>query len=138
MAHTRPGSQADFTVWRGGDQQHIRVKVEKLEEQDARSAREKPAREEAEGTRLGLVVRPLTPEEKQSVDTEGNVVVADVQGSAERAGIQPGDIILAVNDRAVKNVQDLRAAASRLRPGDAAALLVERAGTQLFVPVRAG
>ncbi|HET6194485.1 MAG TPA: PDZ domain-containing protein, partial [Acetobacteraceae bacterium] len=98
----------------------------------------KPARDEAEGTKLGLVVRPLTPEEKQGADTEGSVVVADVQGSAERAGIQPGDIILAVNDQAVKNVQDLRTAASHLRPGDAAALLVERGGTQIFVPVRAG
>src|SRR4029079_13693572 len=114
VARTKPGSQADFTVWRGGNQQDIRVNVEKLGEEDTRNTREKPARDEAEGTRLGLVVRPLTPEEKQSVETEGNVVVADVQGSAERAGIQPGDIILAVNDRAVNNVQDLRTAASRL------------------------
>ena len=90
------------------------------------------------GTRLGLVVRPLTPEEKESAGTEGNVVVADVQGAAARAGIQPGDIILAVNERTVKNVRDLRDVASKLKSGQSAALLVERAGAQVFVPVRAG
>jgi len=138
VAHAKPGTDTEFSVWRGGSEKDITVKVAKLEEQDARNAGGKPARDEAEGTKLGLVVRPLTPEEKQGADTEGSVVVADVQGSAERAGIQPGDIILAVNDQAVKNVQDLRTAASHLRPGDAAALLVERGGTQIFVPVRAG
>jgi hypothetical protein len=35
-------------------------------------------------------------------------------------------------------VQDLRAAASKLNKGDPAALLVERGGNRLFVPVRAG
>ena len=65
-------------------------------------------------------------------------MVADVQGSAARAGIQPGDIILAVNDRSVKNIKDLRDEAAKLKRGDSAALLVERAGTQIFVPVRAG
>ena len=98
----------------------------------------KPDAGEAEDKRLGLVVRPLTPEEKESAGTVGNVVVADVEGSAARAGIQPGDIILAVNDRSVKSVQDLRAVANKLRSGQSAALLVERAGTQVFVPVRAG
>jgi serine protease Do len=64
------------------------------------------------------------------------VVVQDVQGSAARAGLQPGDIILAVNDRSVRSVQDLRTAAGQLKSGDAAALLVERDGNQIFVPVR--
>jgi serine protease Do len=134
----KPGNEARLTVWRGGKPRDLTVKVAQLEEPGVKSARAGAESSEAEGAKLGLVVRPLTPQEKNSVDTEGNVVVADVQGSAARAGIQPGDIILAVNERSVKDVGDLRAEAAKLKRGDSAALLVERGGTQIFVPVRAG
>ena len=138
IAATKPGDETELTVWRGGKTRNLTVKVAQLEEPDDKKVKASAVGKDAEGAKLGLVVRPLTPQEKNSVDTEGNIVVADVQGSAARAGIQPGDIILAVNDRSVKNVGDLRAAAAKLKRGDSAALLVERAGTQIFVPVRAG
>jgi serine protease Do len=138
VAEIAPGRAAALTVWRAGKQRELSVRVEKLEEPEMENASARPARKEAEGAKLGLVVRPLTPREKESVATEGDLVVADVQGSAARAGIQPGDIILAVNAHSVRSVQDLRTEAAKLRAGDAAALLVERGGTQIFVPVRAG
>jgi serine protease Do len=139
IAKTQPGKDAKLTVWRGGKQKQLTVRVDKLEDPGIENAGKALSQnQEAEGAKLGLVVRPLTPQEKASVDTEGNIVVADVQGSAARAGIQPGDIILAVNNKTVKNVKDLREVASKLHAGDPAALLVERGGTQIFVPVRAG
>ena len=136
IAHIKPGTDTKLTVWRDGKERELTVRAEKLQDAEQASADAKPANKEVEG-KLGLVVRPLTPEEKQSVDTQGNVVVAEVQGSAARAGLQPGDIILAINNSAVKSVQDLRTLAGKLHSGEAAALLVERQGNQLFVPVRA-
>jgi serine protease Do len=138
IAETEPGKNTPLVVWRAGKERKLTVKVEELEEQDVKSGKATQDRKEAEDAKLGLVVRPLTPQEKDQVETEGSIVVADVQGSAARAGIQPGDIILAVNDRSVKNIKDLRDEAAKLKRGDSAALLVERAGTQIFVPVRAG
>jgi serine protease Do len=138
IAATEPGKNTELTVWRAGKERELTVKVEQLEERDSRTGNAVPGHKEAEDAKLGLVVRPLTPQEKEQVETEGSVVVADVQGSAARAGIQPGDISLAVNDRSVNNVKDLREEAAKLKRGDSAALLVERAGTQIFVPVRAG
>jgi serine protease Do len=139
IAKTPPGKDTELTVWRGGKEKELTVRVAKLEEPGQKNAdNSKPQNQQPEGAKLGLVVRPLTPQEKQSVETDGNIVVAGVQGSAARAGIQPGDIILAVNNKTVKNVKDLREVASKLRAGDPAALLVERGGTQIFVPVRAG
>ena len=138
IAESEPGKNAALVVWRAGKERKLTVKVEELEEQDVKSGKATQDRKEAEDAKLGLVVRPLTPQEKDQVETEGSIVVADVQGSAARAGIQPGDIILAVNDRSVNNIKDLRDEAAKLKRGDSAALLVERAGTQIFVPVRAG
>jgi serine protease Do len=140
IAALRPGSDATLALWRAGKPQDVRVKVAELKdpEQQASRGNRRPGKVEEEDTRLGLSVRQITPEEKQSVDTDGSVVVENVQGGAARAGLQPGDIILAINQQEVKSVQDLRRAAGKLAKGDSAALLVERAGARLYVPIRAG
>jgi serine protease Do len=138
IADIKPGDNATLAVWRGGKAVDIKVKVEELQEPEQRAAQTRPGQPNEEDAKLGLVVREITPQEKQAVDTDGSVVIENVQGSAARAGLQPGDIILAVNNQEVKSVQDLRAAASKLNKGDPAALLVERGGNRLFVPVRAG
>jgi serine protease Do len=136
IAAIKPGTDTKLTVWRGGKEEHVDVHVAQLEEPETRAAGARPSNKSEEGAKLGLVVRPLSPEEKQSVGTEGSLVVEDVQGPAARAGLQPGDVILAVNNRSVRSVQDLRTEAAKLRGGDSAALLVERGGNQIFVPVR--
>ena len=136
IAAIAPGSEAKLEVWRGGEQQNLKVHVEQLDEPETRTAKTQPARKSEEGAKLGLVVRPLSREEKQSAGTEGSLVVEGVDGPAARAGLQPGDVILAVNDHDVRTTRDLRAVAAKLRSGDAAALLVERDGNQIFVPVR--
>ena len=141
IAGIRPGSDAKLSLWRAGKARDLDVKVAELKEpEQSASTRErgKPGRSTEEDTRLGIAVRQITPEEKQAVDTDGSVVVEEVQGGAARAGLQPGDIILAVNDQEVNSIQDLRRAADKLGKGDSAALLVERGGARLYVPVRAG
>jgi serine protease Do len=141
ISDLKPGEEARLVVWRDAKSRNVTVKVEQLEEPQQRSAAndQRPRGTQAqEHVRLGLVVRPLTREEQRMAETEGRVVVQDVQGSAARAGLQPGDIILAVNNQQVNSVQELRAEASKLDKGDAAALLVERGGNRIYVPVRAG
>ncbi len=56
---------------------------------------------------LGLAVRPLDAREKQQVETDGVLVVEQVSGPALAAGVQQGDIILAVNGKKVKTIADL-------------------------------
>ena len=87
-------------------------------------------------SKLGLAVRPLAPEEKRQADTSGSILVEDVGGPAADAGVQPGDIILGVNGKPVKSVDELRKAAAK--GGKVVALLIERENAQIFVPVRVG
>jgi len=138
IAKIKPGTDTRLSVWRAGKVRELTVRIATLADPEQQQARVEPKKRDAENARLGLVVRALTPDEKQSVGTEGSVVVADVRGSAARAGIQPGDIILAVNSKSVNSVRELRDVAGKLRNGEAAALLVEREGTQIFVPIKAG
>src|SRR5690606_31283870 len=96
-----------------------------------------PARS-GETSKFGIAVRQLSPQEKQQVETEGEIVVEQVSGAAALAGVQPGDILLGVNGEPVESVKELRDLATGLRKGESVALLVQRGGAQVFVPLRVG
>ena len=57
-------------------------------------------------------------------------------GAAENAGIQPGDVILAVNGRPVTSVEQLKQMVTQA--GNSIALLIQRDNAQIFVPVDLG
>ena len=59
-----------------------------------------------------------------------------VSGSgANRAGVQPGDIIASINGNNVTSVQEVRAALDELEPGDDIPLVVFRNGTTLTLQI---
>ncbi|MFL5415322.1 MAG: PDZ domain-containing protein, partial [Myxococcales bacterium] len=64
------------------------------------------------------------------------MVVENARGPAAEAGIQPGDVILAVNGKKVTDVEQLRKLVAS--SGKHVALLVERGNAQIFVPVDLG
>jgi serine protease Do len=57
-------------------------------------------------------------------------------GPAAKAGIQPGDIVLAINGHSVGAVDELKERAEKA--GKHVALLVQRGNMRLFVPVEVG
>jgi serine protease Do len=140
IARRSPGEQARLTVWRSKQERQLQVRIAELEEPEQRN----PARaadfkdDSTGGARLGLSVRPLTAEERDALGTEGHIVVGAASGAAARAGVQPGDILIGVNDRPVRTVAELRSASKDLAAGNSAALLIERQGTRIYVPVRIG
>ena len=85
--------------------------------------------------RLGLAVRPLSPEEGGR-GGKGGLIVEHVSGPAARAGIQPGDVLLSFNGSAVKSPDQLRELVAKA--GRNAALLIQREQQQIFVPVELG
>jgi len=79
-------------------------------------------------------VRPLGEDERKSSDTHGYLLVEDVDGPAAQAGVRPGDVILGVNGKTVKSVAELRSATTN--GSKTVAILLERDGNQLFLPIR--
>jgi serine protease Do len=57
-----------------------------------------------------------------------------VSGPAAAAGVQPGDIILGVNGKRVKSIEEFQTAAKAV--GKNVALLIQRETAQIFVPLR--
>ncbi len=131
VANTAPGHEATVQVWRNGSNRELQVatgagKPQNVAEND---------QSQGPGGKLGLAVRPLTPEEKSQVGKPG-LLVEQVSGAAERAGVQPGDVVLQLNGTPVRSVQDLRRQLDK--SGKQVALLIQRNDRQLFVPVELG
>jgi serine protease Do len=86
--------------------------------------------------KLGLALRPLQPNERRGANVAGGLVVEQASGAAARAGVQPGDVIVAVNGQPVTDVEQVRGIVAKA--DKSVALLVQREGEQIFVPVRVG
>jgi serine protease Do len=131
IAEMKPGTKAALELWRDGGSKEVAVTVG--EAKDAQVA-DAAAPGEAQG-KLGVAVRPLTAEERKNGGKDG-LVVESVSGPAARAGIQRGDVILAVNGTPVKNAGELRNLVGAA--GKSIAVLVQREDAQLYVPVNVG
>ena len=88
-------------------------------------------------TNSGLNVRPLTSDERSQSGIASGLLVERVQGAAARAGIEPGDVVLAVDGTAVSNVNQLRSMIGNHQAATVA-LLIQRGDSRIFVPVQLG
>jgi serine protease Do len=133
VSESKPGAAAKLEIWRQGSARELSASLGKSEEVASRDGAGGAGRSQA---RLGLAVRPLTPEERSEAKVSGGLLVEGVQGAAERAGVQPGDIILSVNGTPVSSAAKLRALSAHSRKS--LALLVQRGDARIFVPVKTG
>jgi serine protease Do len=92
---------------------------------------------------LGALVLDLSPPIRQLLPPlrrESGVVVATVSADApysQQGQLEPGDVIHALNGKPIASVAELKAAAERLKPNDAAVLQIEREGVLMFIAFRA-
>ncbi len=130
---SRPGDKATLEVWRSGKKIELPVVLGEAKAQLA------SAEQDAGGApqgKLGMAVRPLTGEEKAAVNLASGVLVEQVGGPAARAGIEPGDIVVAVNGTPVKSIEQLQAMVAK--EDKHLALLIQRDGSKIFIPVPLG
>ncbi len=89
---------------------------------------------------LGLIVRPLNPQEQRRYEVKGGLLVEDVlMGSpAYEAGIRAGDIILSINLHRIYTKAQMNDILERLisEHKETATFLIDRNGQNIFVTVR--
>ena len=139
VAEAKPGASASVGIVRDGSEKTLTVKLDEASNRSARNATGSTP-ETTDQTALGVAVEPLTPETAARAGVRRDMhglLVRDVEpdGRAADAGIQPGDVIVEANRKAVTNVDDLRAA-TRSAADRPLLLLVHRQGRDLFVTVR--
>ncbi|HEY7759157.1 MAG TPA: Do family serine endopeptidase [Burkholderiales bacterium] len=134
VAKTKPGSEASVKVWRAGKEKTLPINVGELEVQKVAAA----APAAAPTGKLGMSVQELTAEQRKQLDVKGGVVVGAVQGAAAKAGIQPGDVVIAVNGELVESVTQFRGLLDKVGQGKPVALLIQRGEARIYVPVSVG
>ncbi|MBU9180906.1 trypsin-like peptidase domain-containing protein [Burkholderia multivorans] len=92
------------------------------------------ARPPQHGDRLGLTMHPLTDDERRSTGLPVGMMVDAVRGPAARAGIEPGDVVLELNDTLLESPADVPALEAN--GGDVIAVLIQRNHARRFVSVR--
>ena len=133
IGQSAPGSQMTLEVWRQGQTETLTAKLGDASDKKAQVAQ---ALDGVGQGKLGLALRPLQPQEKRGAGVSSGLVVEDVGGPAALAGVQPGDLLMAVNGTPVQSVDQVRAAVAK--SAKSVALLIRRAGDTIFVPVRLG
>ncbi len=128
-----PGDKIQLEVWRKGSTERIEARLGNASEKGEQVASKE------DGTphgRLGLSLRSLKPDELRQAGVENGMLIENVSGAAESAGVERGDVLIAVNGTAVKNLEQVRAAVAK--SAKSVALLIQRGDEKIFVPVRLG
>jgi serine protease Do len=129
-----PGEKASIEVWRNGKTLDLTATIGNAETMTADNG--KAGGGNSSQAKLGLALRPLSPDERQQAGVPGGLLVEDVQGRAAEAGIQPGDVVLSVDGTPVQTVAQLRKLVSD--HDKQVALLIQRGDARLFFPVSLG
>ncbi len=126
----RPGDTVTLKVWRDKSERTMSVK---LGSADTKEVAQADSGAPAASGQLGLSLRELTRNERAQAQLDHGLVVEGARGAAARAGIEAGDVVLAINGQPVDNVSDIR----KVLEGKprSVALLVMREGERIFVPV---
>ncbi|MDN7787783.1 trypsin-like peptidase domain-containing protein [Burkholderia contaminans] len=86
------------------------------------------------GDRLGLTMHALSDDERRSTGLAVGMMVDAVHGPAAKAGIQPGDVVLELNDTLLETPDDIPTLEAN---GSVIAVLIQRNNARKFVSVRA-
>jgi serine protease Do len=135
ISMSRPGEKVKLDVWRDGKIMQLDAKLADASDKTASvdADDEGPA---GNGAKLGLALRQLEPNERRRSGINAGLLVEDAGGAAATAGVQPGDVLLAINGKAVTSVEQVREVVSKSTKS--VALLIQRGNDKIFLPVRIG
>ncbi len=141
VADLAPGDHRTLSVWRDGKTTDVSVTIAGNDDGEQQAAADiKP--EANAGPTIGIGLANLTPDARQELNlpkgsTGALVASVNPDKPAAAAGVQAGDVIIAVNDKPVAGASDVKhAVADAAKAGrKSVLLLIERSGAQTYVAV---
>jgi serine protease Do len=129
-----PGRNVTLEVWRQGERKELQAKLGDASDKPAKVAK---ADADVGQGKLGLALRPLQPQEKREASVDNGLLIEDAAGPSAQAGVQAGDVLLAINGTPAQSVEQVREVVAKAA-NKSVALLIQRGEDKIFVPVRIG
>ena len=140
IGQSKPGSTVKLEVWRQGKSETVNAQLGDSADKAAKTANRSDAGDDgaaADSGKLGLALRPMQPQERgQAGAGSGGLVVERAAGAAAAAGVRSGDVLVGINGRPVTNLDQVRELVAK--DAKSVALLIQRDGRTMFVPVPLG
>ncbi len=141
VGRVKVGNQVKVNIIREGKPKVLRVRIGELPgEAQARPAslNKRPKSGTKNVDRIGIVVTDMTfAQRKQAEIGKQGIIASEIsRGSAARAGIRKGDIILKIDQVDVKSAKQFRNFVDALPEGKSVPLLVQRNGGPLFLALK--
>ncbi|WP_431097805.1 DegQ family serine endoprotease [Polaromonas aquatica] len=140
VGNVKPGTKAVVTVFRRGASKDLSVTIGEVEA-------EKPARKASAGPEpkppvagaaqaLGLAVSEVPDAQKKELKIKGGVKVDSAEGSAARAGLKEGDVIVAIANSEITSVKEFEAALAKIDKSKAINVLFRRGEWAQYALIR--
>ncbi len=139
VAATQPASKVPMTVWRKGKAKEIMVVVAAMPEEASLAQTSKKLADSVADmiTRLGIAVSDLSREQLQELQVNGGLLVEEVKGyRARSAGLQRGDVLLAVGNIQIRSLAQFNELLKQVPKGHNVALLVRRGDNASYVAIK--
>jgi serine protease Do len=138
VAAAPPGSKMELTIRRGGEQQKLSATIAEMPESTASAGEGEVQPGPADARALGMELVPLGPELHKELhvpkDVSGAVVGRIASDSPARAlGIQPGDVIMSIDQKPVTTPEEAAAELKEAAARGNVLLLLNRHGVSEFV-----
>ncbi len=135
VAETSPDSAVPLAVLRNGKMINLSVSIAEMPKDTASLTNESPESVSGNHALSGLSVESV--KSGQTRDGHGVVITQIAPNSpAERAGLQPGDVILELNRSPVRSVQDFEQLVKRLDAQASALVLIQRGKGTIFLTIK--
>jgi serine protease Do len=137
VGNSKPGTTANLKVFRDGKTIDVPVTVSELNiDKDGRHVASLGGAEgKSRRNALGILADDISADDRKQLGLKdpNGVVIKQATGVADRAGLQPGDVVLKVGRAYVKSAAEFQNAVKDIKPGDSVMLLVRRGEAAQFI-----
>lgn len=136
VGSTSPNQSVRVEILRKGGKKTLMVKVGEMPTDEILVSKNAQEPKESVSNQIGLTLSNLTPQQKSKLKGKNGLLVIASTGAAAEAGVRGGDVILGLNNSETQSVEQFNKQINAVPKGKTIAVLVQRADSTLYVPIK--
>ncbi|MDG1445748.1 MAG: PDZ domain-containing protein, partial [Methylophilaceae bacterium] len=136
VGSTSPNQSVRVEILRKGGKKTLMVKVGEMPTDEILVSKNAQEPKESVSNQIGLTLSNLTPQQKSKLKGKNGLLVIASTGAAAEAGVRRGDVILGLNNSETQSVEQFNKQINAVPKEKTIAVLVQRADSTLYVPIK--